>query len=160
MSNIRKQPNRNCCRESCRRRWCVKHTCHRRRSPFNTRNTIEQWKPPYMTKGTEHGPHVWPRCENTLAREDHAPSTGDHFSRKTWRLDQRVAVSKARGRVSNCRRWKCIDLASKNGEKTEAHQIHAAGDTSGGCFLFGASLKCFPVNKQRRTKKIKLHKPP
>jgi len=53
--------------------------------------------------------------ENTLTCEDHALSSGDHFSRKTQRLDQRVMMIKAEGSVSNCRRWKCIDLASKNG---------------------------------------------
>jgi hypothetical protein len=49
--------------------------------------------------------------------EDHAPSSGDHFNHKKLWLNQRAAASKAGGRVSNCRRLKWIDLASKNGEK-------------------------------------------
>ncbi len=88
-----------------------------------------------------------PSCENTLAREDHVPSTDEHSGCSKRRLDHRTTVSKVGGRVST-RGWRnTTDLTSMIVEKLKHGQNLLAGDASGKLFPFGTSLECFPYNK-------------
>jgi hypothetical protein len=97
-------------------------------------------------------------CENTLPRDDHAPSTDEHSSCSKQRLDQRTAASKVGGRVSTRGRWNTTDLAAKIVKNwSTAKTFQRATQARGELFPFGTSLECFPTNKQRKTKR---HKPP
>jgi hypothetical protein len=67
-----------------------------------------------MAKETERGHHaqlkVW---RNTLARDDHAPITDELFGLSRQRLSERMAASKAEGRMSTRGQRNNADLTSK-----------------------------------------------
>jgi hypothetical protein len=53
--------------------------------------------PPNLATRVERGHHARFRVTYTLARDDHAPSTGNQYGHSKRRLDQRTAVNKAGG---------------------------------------------------------------
>jgi hypothetical protein len=79
-------------------------------------------KPSNATKHGNRDGNVAQGVTNPLARDDHAPVNGEHFSRSKQQQNWRTTASKAGGHVSTRGRRNRADLALKN-DKTEAPQI-------------------------------------
>jgi hypothetical protein len=92
--------------------------------------------------------------ENTLARDDHAPVTGERFGRITQRQSRRTTASTIGGCVSTKGRRNREDLVLKN-EKTGAYQNHSAGDIGDDLSSSGASLEYYPAKNKENLPKLK-----
>jgi hypothetical protein len=100
----------------------------------------------------ERGHHAHPRKEDSLARDDHSPVTGDAQDRSFQRQDQRTTVIMTEGCMSLRSRRKCVDLASKNRKVDERLAIHPADDRNQNSSPPSDILKrvFLPEQKQRK----------
>jgi hypothetical protein len=119
------------------------------RTRASTGRSLEDGKHHKPLNSTKHGNRdgTWPSrvaqgVKNTMARDDHAPFTGELSGRSKQRQNRRTTTNKAGGRVSTIGRRNRADLALKN-DKNWSMPNRSTGNTSSGLSPSGTSLECF-----------------